>query len=54
MRQALSDGEKEIQRTMIELLTQMDGFEARGEVKVIMATNRIESLVRLRMIHASF
>ena len=36
-----SGGEKEIQRTMIELLTQMDGFEARGEVKVIMATNRI-------------
>eukprot|EP00982_Pelagococcus_subviridis_P016054 31447-Pelagococcus_subviridis.AAC.12 len=26
-----SGGEKEIQRTMIELLTQMDGFEARGE-----------------------
>jgi 26S proteasome regulatory subunit T2 len=25
-----SGGEKEIQRTMIELLTQMDGFEARG------------------------
>ena len=39
-----SGGEKEIQRTMIELLTQMDGFEARGEVKVIMATNRIETL----------
>jgi 26S proteasome regulatory subunit T2 len=31
-----SGGEKEIQRTMIELLTQMDGFEARGDVKVIM------------------
>jgi 26S proteasome regulatory subunit T2 len=29
---------------MIELLTQMDGFEARGDVKVIMATNKIESL----------
>merc|ERR1719238_206229 len=39
-----SGGEKEIQRTMIELLTQMDGFEARGDVKVIMATNKIESL----------
>ena len=39
-----SGGEKEIQRTMIELLTQMDGFEARGNVKVIMATNKIESL----------
>jgi len=39
-----SGGEKEIQRTMIELLTQMDGFEAHADVKVIMATNRIESL----------
>jgi len=36
--------EKEIQRTMLELLTQLDGFDARGEIKVIMATNRIESL----------
>lgn len=39
-----SGGEREIQRTMIELLTQLDGFDARSEVKVIMATNRIESL----------
>jgi len=39
-----SGGEREIQRTMVELLTQLDGFEERGEVKVIMATNRIESL----------
>merc|ERR1712117_828278 len=37
-------GEKEIQRTMLELLNQLDGFDDRGEVKVIMATNRIESL----------
>ena len=34
-------GEREIQRTMLELL---DGFDARGDVKVILATNRIESL----------
>jgi len=39
-----SGGEKEIQRTMLELLNQLDGFDARGEVKVIMATNRIDSL----------
>eukprot|EP00457_Paulinella_chromatophora_P006755 gb/GEZN01006774.1/.p1 GENE.gb/GEZN01006774.1/~~gb/GEZN01006774.1/.p1 ORF type:complete len:447 (+),score=82.95 gb/GEZN01006774.1/:28-1368(+) len=39
-----SGGEKEIQRTMLELLNQLDGFDSRGEVKVIMATNRIESL----------
>lgn len=41
---ATSGGEKEIQRTMLELLNQLDGFEARGDVKVILATNRIESL----------
>lgn len=39
-----SGGEKEIQRTMLELLNQLDGFESRGEVKVILATNKIESL----------
>merc|ERR1712159_878768 len=39
-----SSGEREIQRTMPELLTQLDGFEERQQVKVIMATNRIDSL----------
>jgi 26S proteasome regulatory subunit T2 len=39
-----SGGEKEIQRTMLELLNQLDGFDSRGDVKVIMATNRIDSL----------
>merc|ERR1719494_1766620 len=39
-----SGGEREIQRTMLELLNQLDGFDARGEVKVIMATNKIDSL----------
>ncbi|KAJ1765207.1 ATPase of 26S proteasome regulatory subunit 4 [Coemansia sp. RSA 1807] len=39
-----SGGEKEIQRTMLELLNQLDGFDTRGDVKVIMATNKIESL----------
>lgn len=29
---------------MLELLNQLDGFDTRGDVKVIMATNRIESL----------
>ncbi|KAF3969076.1 hypothetical protein CMV_007100 [Castanea mollissima] len=36
--------EREIQRTMLELLNQLDGFDSRGDVKVILATNRIESL----------
>ena len=29
---------------MLELLNQLDGFDSRGDVKVIMATNRIDSL----------
>ncbi|KAK2962150.1 putative 26S proteasome regulatory subunit 4 like protein [Blattamonas nauphoetae] len=41
---AHSGGEKEIQRTMLELLNQLDGFDPRGDVKVLMATNRIETL----------
>ncbi|BFZ63009.1 ATPase of 26S proteasome regulatory subunit 4 [Saitoella coloradoensis] len=39
-----SGGEREIQRTMLELLNQLDGFDSRGDVKVIMATNRINDL----------
>uniref|UniRef100_A0A2K6TL96 AAA+ ATPase domain-containing protein n=1 Tax=Saimiri boliviensis boliviensis TaxID=39432 RepID=A0A2K6TL96_SAIBB len=39
-----SGGEREIQGTMLELLNQLDGFDSRGDVKVIMATNRIETL----------
>eukprot|EP00771_Trimastix_marina_P004207 gnl/Trimastix_PCT/953.p1 GENE.gnl/Trimastix_PCT/953~~gnl/Trimastix_PCT/953.p1 ORF type:complete len:447 (+),score=126.47 gnl/Trimastix_PCT/953:53-1393(+) len=41
---AHSGGEREIQRTMLELLNQLDGFDPRGDVKVLMATNRIETL----------
>jgi 26S proteasome regulatory subunit T2 len=39
-----SSGEREVQRTMLELLNQLDGFDDRGDIKVIMATNRIDSL----------
>jgi 26S proteasome regulatory subunit T2 len=39
-----SGGEREIQRTMLELLNQLDGFDSHGDVKIIMATNRIDSL----------
>ncbi|XP_075252540.1 26S proteasome regulatory subunit 4 [Convolutriloba macropyga] len=39
-----SGGEREIQRTMLELLNQLDGFDSKSDVKVIMATNRIETL----------
>lgn len=43
-REAHSSGEAEVQRTMLELLNQLDGFDDRGDVKVIFATNLIESL----------
>merc|ERR1711971_1093867 len=37
-------GDSEVQRTMLELLNQLDGFEATTTIKVIMATNRIDIL----------
>merc|ERR1711967_130148 len=39
-----SGGDSEVQRTMLELLNQLDGFEATNQIKVIMATNRIDIL----------
>jgi len=37
-------GESEVQRTLLELITQLDGFDARGNIKVLMATNRPDTL----------
>ncbi|CAM0909147.1 unnamed protein product [Alopecurus aequalis] len=37
-------GDREIQRTLIELLNQLDGFDELGKVTVIMATNRPDVL----------
>jgi len=37
-----SDGE--VQRTMLEIVNQLDGFDARGNIKVLMATNRPDTL----------
>ncbi|KAJ2325587.1 26S proteasome regulatory subunit 8, partial [Coemansia sp. RSA 2702] len=39
-----SGGDSEVQRTMLELLNQLDGFEPTQSIKVIMATNRIDIL----------
>ncbi|AFN83407.1 26S proteasome regulatory subunit 4 [Encephalitozoon romaleae SJ-2008] len=39
-----SGGRREVQRTMLELLNQLDGFDTRNDIKVIMATNKIEAL----------
>jgi len=39
-----SGGDSEVQRTMLELLNQLDGFEPAQNIKVVMATNRIDIL----------
>jgi len=38
------EGDSEVQRTMLELVNQLDGFDSRGNVKVLMATNRPDTL----------
>jgi len=37
-------GDREVQRTMLELLNQLDGFEIKDDIKVIAATNRQDTL----------
>merc|ERR1711998_649803 len=37
-------GDREVQRTMLELLNQLDGFEIKDDIKVIAATNRVDVL----------
>ncbi|KAJ5605053.1 26S protease regulatory subunit 8 [Penicillium lagena] len=37
-------GDSEVQRTMLELLNQLDGFEPTKNIKIIMATNRLDIL----------
>jgi 26S proteasome regulatory subunit T4 len=39
-----TSADREIQRTLMELLNQMDGFDVLGKVKMIMATNRPDVL----------
>ena len=41
---AQTGADREVQRILIELLTQMDGFDQGDNVKVIMATNRADTL----------
>jgi len=36
--------DNEVQRTMLEIITQLDGFDARGNIKILMATNRPDTL----------
>mmetsp|Transcript_12566 Transcript_12566/g.22223 ORF Transcript_12566/g.22223 Transcript_12566/m.22223 type:complete len:428 (-) Transcript_12566:934-2217(-) len=37
-------GDREVQRTMLELLSQLDGFDSNDDIKVIAATNRADIL----------
>jgi 26S proteasome regulatory subunit T5 len=37
-------GDREVQRTMLELLNQLDGFQPNDDIKVIAATNRVDVL----------
>eukprot|EP00455_Lapot_gusevi_P034760 TRINITY_DN3845_c0_g1_i1.p1 TRINITY_DN3845_c0_g1~~TRINITY_DN3845_c0_g1_i1.p1 ORF type:complete len:410 (-),score=123.16 TRINITY_DN3845_c0_g1_i1:42-1223(-) len=39
-----TSADREIQRTLMELLNQLDGFDSLGQVKIIMATNRPDTL----------
>ncbi|MHC1626922.1 MAG: proteasome-activating nucleotidase [Methanoculleaceae archaeon] len=41
-----TSGDREVQRTLMQLLAGMDGFDRRGDVKIIGATNRIDILDR--------
>jgi len=39
-----TSGDREVQRTLMQLLAEMDGFEARGDVGIVAATNRPDIL----------
>ena len=38
------NGDSEVSRTMLQIVTELDGFDARGNIKVLMATNRPDTL----------
>ena len=42
--ESLTGGDREVQRTLMQLLAEMDGFESKGDVKIIAATNRPDIL----------
>ena len=39
-----TSGDAEVQRTMMQLLSEMDGFDERGDIRLIAATNRFDML----------
>ncbi|MDD3421633.1 MAG: proteasome-activating nucleotidase [Methanocellales archaeon] len=42
--ESATSGDREVQRTLMQLLAEMDGFDPRGDVKIIAATNRPDIL----------
>ena len=48
-----SGGEREIQRTMLELLNQMDGFDSMGDVKVLLNVITLKLITLYRFLAAS-
>jgi proteasome regulatory subunit len=42
--ESATSGDREVQRTLMQLLSEMDGFDPRGDVKLIAATNRPDIL----------
>merc|ERR1711916_265246 len=38
------NSDNEVQRTMLQIVTELDGVDARGNIKVLMATNRPDTL----------
>lgn len=45
-RKSSTSGDREVQRTMMQFLARLDGFEPRGDVKILAATNRSDILDR--------
>ncbi len=42
--ESITSGDREVQRTLMQLLADLDGFDNRGDVKIIGATNRVDIL----------
>ncbi|ATZ61047.2 MAG: proteasome-activating nucleotidase [Methanosarcinales archaeon Met12] len=52
--ESATSGDREVQRTLMQLLAEMDGFDARGDVKILAATNRIDILDPALLRHGRF
>lgn len=42
--EGITSGDREVQRTLMQLLAEMDGFDNRGDVRIMAATNRVDML----------